>query len=183
MLHVKNFFAPEFHDEMIDDLVMDQARIKMLKALAKSYIRVNKRGNPIEHESWTADFVKGKGNGLTFLLHGKPGVGKTVTAGKCDAGLMAWKQLTIGSSAESIAEYTKRPLMIVTSSDIGTNPSMVETNLLRSFKLAKSWGAVLLIDEADVFMERRGPADLQRNSLVAGKYSVCSTISRELTGG
>lgn len=79
----------------------------------------------------------------------------------------AWKRF-----AESIAEYTKRPLMIVTSSDIGTNPSMVETNLTRSFKLAKSWGAVLLIDEADVFMERRGPADLQRNSLVAGK---CST--------
>lgn len=96
---------------------------------------------------------------------------------------MAWKQLTLGSFAESIAEYTKRPLMIVNSSDIGTNPSMVETNLLRSFKLAKSWGAVLLIDEADVFMERRGPADLQRNSLVAGKYCVSSTISRKLTGG
>ncbi|KAI7779314.1 Protein MSP1 [Diaporthe eres] len=148
-LHVKNFSVPEFQNDMIEDLVMDQARVKMLKALAKSYIRVNKRGNPIEHEPWAADFVKGKGNGLIFLLHGKPGVGKTVTA-------------------ESIAEYTKRPLMIITSSDIGTNPSIVEANLTRSFKLAKSWGAVLLIDEADVFMERRGPADLERNSLVAG---------------
>lgn len=80
-LHVKNFSTPEFQNDMIEDLVMDQARVKMLKALAKSYIRVNKRGNPIEHEPWAADFVKGKGNGLIFLLHGKPGVGKTVTAG------------------------------------------------------------------------------------------------------
>lgn len=79
---MKNFFAPEFQQTMIDDLVMDQARIKMLKALSKSYIRVNKRGNSIEHEPWAADFVKGKGNGLIFLLHGKPGVGKTATAGK-----------------------------------------------------------------------------------------------------
>ncbi|KAF4484031.1 hypothetical protein CGGC5_v008297 [Colletotrichum fructicola Nara gc5] len=30
------------------------------------------------------------------------------------------------------------------------------------------WGAVLLIDEADVFMERRTTSDLVRNSLVAG---------------
>lgn len=67
---------------MIDNLVMDQARIKILKALAKSFIRVNQRGKDIEHDPWAADFVKGKGSGLIFLLHGKPGVGKTVTAGK-----------------------------------------------------------------------------------------------------
>lgn len=76
-LHVKNVFSPEFQQEMIDDSVMDQTRIKMFKALAKGYIRVNKRGNSIEHELWAADSVKGKGNGLIFLLHGKPGVGKT----------------------------------------------------------------------------------------------------------
>lgn len=88
---MKNFYAPEFQQEMIDDLVMDQSRIKMLKALSKSYMRVNKRGDPIEHEPWAADFVKGKGNGLIFLLHGKPGVGKTVTAGKYGIRLVAWK--------------------------------------------------------------------------------------------
>lgn len=71
--------------------------------------------------------------------------------------------------AECIAAFTQRPLMILTSSDIGTQPSEVETNLTEHFKRAKSWGAVLLIDEADVFMERRTTADLLRNSLVAGK--------------
>jgi len=28
------------------------------------------------------DFIKGKGKGIIFLLHGPPGVGKTFTAGK-----------------------------------------------------------------------------------------------------
>lgn len=59
--------------------------------------------------------------------------------------------------------------MVLTSSDIGTDPEDVEFNLTSRFKTATSWGAVLLIDEADVFMERRSTADLERNSLVAGK--------------
>jgi len=58
--------------------------------------------------------------------------------------------------------------MIITSSDIGTSPDRVEANLTRIFKTAVSWDAVLLIDEADVFMERRSITDLTRNSLVAG---------------
>lgn len=82
-------------------------------------------------------------------VHGRPGIGKTYTA-------------------ECIAAFTKRPLMVLTSSDIGTDPKSIEVNLTRNFKTAKSWGAVLLIDEADVFMERRSTADLVRNSLVAG---------------
>lgn len=60
---------------------MESKRIKMLKALARSFMRITKHGNQIEHNPWAADFVKGKGNGLIFLLHGKPGVGKTITAG------------------------------------------------------------------------------------------------------
>ena len=31
----------------------------------------------------STDFIKGKGEGLIFLLHGPPGVGKTATAGAC----------------------------------------------------------------------------------------------------
>ncbi|EHK97884.1 hypothetical protein M7I_6382 [Glarea lozoyensis 74030] len=67
-----------------------------------------------------------------------------------------------------IAEYTKRPLMILTSSDIGASPERIESILSDGFKTASSWGAVLLIDEADVFMERRSTNDLNRNVLVAG---------------
>jgi hypothetical protein len=69
---------------------------------------------------------------------------------------------------ECIAEYTKRPLMVLTSSDIGADPGKIENILSDKFKTASSWGAVLLIDEADVFMERRSSNDLIRNCLVAG---------------
>lgn len=58
--------------------------------------------------------------------------------------------------------------MILTSSDIGTTPEKVEHILSDGFKTASSWGAVLLIDEADVFMEERSTNDLNRNCLVAG---------------
>jgi len=58
--------------------------------------------------------------------------------------------------------------MILNTSDIGSNPSAIEGILTEHFKRAKKWNAVLLIDEADVFMERRSTNDLHRNSLVAG---------------
>ncbi|KFX93902.1 hypothetical protein O988_06576 [Pseudogymnoascus sp. VKM F-3808] len=148
-LHVSSLREPKFEQDMIDKLVMDTARIKILKALASSYIREDKHGVKSTLPPWSADFIQGKGQGQIILLHGKPGVGKTWTA-------------------ECIAEYTKRPLMVLTSSDIGANPEMVENILSNRFKTASSWGAVLLIDEADVFMERRSSNDLNRNSLVAG---------------
>ena len=59
--------------------------------------------------------------------------------------------------------------MVLASSDIGTDAIAAEQNLRRAFKRAKSWGAVLLIDEADVFMQERNIRDLERNSLVAGE--------------
>jgi hypothetical protein len=62
--------------------------------------------------------------------------------------------------------------MVLTSSDIGTSPERVEEILMQQFKTASSWGAVLLIDEADIFMERRSTNDLNRNSLVAGMQHV-----------
>jgi hypothetical protein len=76
--------------------------------------------------------------------------------------------MTNNITAECVAEYTKRPLMMLSSSDIGTNPVQVENTLKMHFRHAKSWDAILLIDEADVFLEKRATADLIRNSLVAG---------------
>lgn len=57
--------------------------------------------------------------------------------------------------------------MTITSADVGTNPEDVEAKLTRFFKYAKAWNAIILIDEADVFMEHRRVQDIQRNSLVA----------------
>lgn len=176
---------------------MDPRRKKTLKSLAKSFARVDQNDATIPREPWTADFVPGKGHGLIFLLReysgchpwsviilsnelilgiidGGPGVGKTCTAGESNEEPQSGTPklgLTNNVTIECIAAFTKRPLMVLTSSDISTDPSMVEGNLTRQFKTAKSWGAVLLIDEADVFMERRSTADLVRNSLVAGQFN------------
>ncbi|KAK7961913.1 P-loop containing nucleoside triphosphate hydrolase protein [Apiospora aurea] len=148
-VHVKNLADPVFDEEMVNNLIIDKKKKLTLISLAKCFARRNRAEETIPKPMWSADFVEGKGTGLVFLLHGKPGVGKTLTA-------------------ECIAAFTKRPLMILTASDVGTRPREVEANLSNHFMLAKSWGAVLLIDEADVFMERRSTADLERNSLVAG---------------
>ncbi|KAF4973363.1 hypothetical protein FSARC_341 [Fusarium sarcochroum] len=78
----------------------------------------------------SVDLIQAKGRGLIMLLHGEPGVGKT-------------------STAECVAEYTKRPLFPITCGDIGDNAKSVETNLEKNFQLAHKWGCVLLLDEAD----------------------------------
>lgn len=67
---------------MIDGLVMNEGRKYTLMSLAKSYARKDKYGEEVTKSLWTADFVRDKGSGLIFLLHGRPGVGKTCTAGK-----------------------------------------------------------------------------------------------------
>jgi SpoVK/Ycf46/Vps4 family AAA+-type ATPase len=94
------------------------------------------------------DITSGKGNGLIMLLHGGPGTGKTLTA-------------------ESVAEIAEMPLYRVTCGDIGTSATAVEQYLNTVLHLGKTWNCVLLLDEADVFLEERSMADLKRNSLVS----------------
>lgn len=55
----------------------------------------------------------------------------------------------------------------MTASDIGVDPAEIESQLLKWFKLAEHWGALILIDEADIYMEERRSQDLERNHLVA----------------
>lgn len=72
------------------------------------------------------------------------------------------------TSLECIADFTGRPLLSLTCSDIGVNPEEIEDNLRKWFKMAESWGAIMLIDEADIYMEQRQVQDIERNHLVAG---------------
>ncbi|KAA1473177.1 P-loop containing nucleoside triphosphate hydrolase protein [Dentipellis sp. KUC8613] len=104
-----------------------------------------------EHKEMTkraGDFVYGKGTGLLFNLHGPPGVGKTLTA-------------------EAISEVSQSPLYVVGSGELGTNAGELDRSLARVFTLATRWKAVVLIDEADVYLEKRDFNDMHRNAMVA----------------
>ncbi len=66
-----------------------------------------------------------------------------------------------------MSEITKRPLYSVSAGDLGIDPKTVEEKLCETLELSSKWGAVLLLDEADVFLEKRHPRDVKRNALVS----------------
>ncbi|PHH85643.1 hypothetical protein CDD83_135 [Cordyceps sp. RAO-2017] len=94
------------------------------------------------------DVILGKGQGLIILLSGPPGTGKTLTA-------------------EAVADRTHRPLFYLQAEDLGINAAALGANIKRVFEMATEWDAVILLDEADVFMAERNPNDIHRNELVS----------------
>jgi hypothetical protein len=95
----------------------------------------------------SADFIDGKGGGCIFLLAGNPGCGKTLTA-------------------EAVAEKLHRPLYAVGIGELGTEVKSLETSLVRILETAAVWNAVLLLDEADIFLEERSDLNIERNAMV-----------------
>lgn len=55
----------------------------------------------------------------------------------------------------------------MTCGDVGTKAEEVEGYLESVLHLGKIWDCVVLLDEAEVFLERRSLDDLQRNALVS----------------
>ncbi|CAG9953903.1 unnamed protein product [Clonostachys rosea f. rosea IK726] len=94
------------------------------------------------------DFIKGKGKGFIALLSGPPGSGKTLTA-------------------EAIAETARMPLYMVSSGALGHEAEDIHKKLAQILKLASHWKAVLLLDEADVFLAARTLTDIKRNAIVS----------------
>lgn len=149
----------------IDKLVMRTESAKAtIKAICKAYTSTDVRNKP-----YVADLIQGKGEGQIILLHGPPGTGKTLTAGSIHS--QPLDILILTEALESVAEYTGRPLLTITAADLGHNPISLERNLLTFFRDANDWDAIVLLDEADVYLEKRGIQDLKRNSIVSGKPS------------
>ena len=94
------------------------------------------------------DVIQGKGLGLIGLLSGNPGCGKTLTA-------------------EAMAEVTRRPLYPVSAGELGTEPEKVDQQLTSILEISHKWSAILLLDEADVFLQERDAKDVARNALVS----------------
>lgn len=132
--------SPGWNADCFKQLVLPEAQKDLVQALVANHTQ--KRNGGFD------DIVKGKGKGLILVLHGPPGVGKTLTA-------------------ETVADFCQRPLYMVSSGDLGTDAEMLDHKLSRILDMASTWRAVLLIDEADIFLERRSLHDMERNSLVS----------------
>ncbi|OQE29204.1 hypothetical protein PENFLA_c004G10182 [Penicillium flavigenum] len=128
----------EWNKDAFESLAIDSKSRDLIEALVTNHVE----------PEYSADLIAGKGNGLILLLHGGPGTGKTLTA-------------------ESVAEIAERPLYRVTCGDVGIKPEEVEKYLESVLHLGKIWNCVVLLDEADVFLEQRGLEDLNRNALVS----------------
>jgi hypothetical protein len=99
------------------------------------------------HGSGFTDIIEGKGGGTIFLLHGPPGWGKTATA-------------------EAVAELLHKPLYSVGVGELGTSTETLEKKLRNILDVAVIWDAVLLLDEADIFLEERDEHNIERNAMV-----------------
>ncbi|KAF8334365.1 P-loop containing nucleoside triphosphate hydrolase protein [Amanita rubescens] len=127
----------EWNDNLFTNLVLPPNQKELIKALVKDH-----------NESRFDDFIQGKGRGLVVDLFGKPGVGKSLTV-------------------EAISECLHRPLYVISAGDLGATASSIDKELRRVFKITAIWNAVVVIDEADVFLEERSLRDLERNAMVA----------------
>ncbi|KAK3340861.1 hypothetical protein B0H65DRAFT_578914 [Neurospora tetraspora] len=135
--------------QLADDKKKCGTTKSLLFDLVRSHISSSTGDRNADRGLEVNDIVPGKGKGLIILLYGPPGVGKT-------------------STAETIAIAARKPLFSISVADVGTEAKHVESNLARIFALATSWQAILLLDEADVFLESRGKGDsTDKNALVS----------------
>ncbi|RDL34328.1 uncharacterized protein BP5553_07456 [Venustampulla echinocandica] len=89
--------------------------------------------------------------GLVIVLHGPPGVGKTLTA-------------------ESVAEFTEKPLIVLRVSSLLTDGGDFSGSISEFLGYADRLGAIILLDEADAILESRSYEDIKRNGMVSGTF-------------
>lgn len=125
----------EFDDRAIEWLVLPDAEKTLLSRLFTG-----------ARTGLFGDVLADKHGGMIILANGKPGVGKTLTA-------------------EVFAEVTHAPLYVMEMSELGIDTTKIEDNLGKVFRRVTRWGAILLLDEADVFLAHRGDS-LERSVIV-----------------
>lgn len=97
-------------------------------------------------EDLSEDIISGKSGGIIVLNTGIAGTGKTLTA-------------------EVFSEFMGRPLYKIQSSQLGVDVKDLDKKLRTILQRAIRWNAILLIDEADVYIRSRGK-DIQQNAIV-----------------
>lgn len=140
---VDNISPPRWKQSVWDSLVIPDRQKLILQGLVTSH----------EYPSNARNQPEQKGKGLVILLHGTPGSGKTL-------------------SAETAAEGTNKALVSTSLGQLNRDniPWAFEWRLKQLFQYATTWKAVVLLDEADVFLAARdlaGGGDKKHNSMVA----------------
>lgn len=92
-LDVARIIALKSHPQSFEQLVLPLEHKSIVQGLVETHSRPEKTEDM--DNAYREDLVRGKGKGVILLLHGVPGVGKT-------------------STAECVAEKTKRPLFALT---------------------------------------------------------------------
>ena len=145
-----------FQEQAFDQLVLSEDKKELIRAVARNAGGSSRWDDEEltddddyddDDDDIALDVVANKGAASIFLLHGPPGCGKTLTA-------------------EAIAELLRKPLYIVTAGDLGITAAEVEKTLGSVLELCQTWDALVLIDEADIFLEARNSTEIQRNALV-----------------
>ncbi|MFN9473248.1 AAA family ATPase [Acidovorax sp.] len=135
-VHSDNMQAYEYDTTLREKLILPAIQHDLLDVLTTDI------------DLLTEDFIEGKAAGNVILAKGVPGVGKTLTA-------------------EVYSELIRWPLYSIHTGTLGTTAQEIQENLELVIARVKRWRTVVcLLDEADVFVARRGD-NLERNAIVA----------------
>ncbi|EEU36554.1 uncharacterized protein NECHADRAFT_81263 [Fusarium vanettenii 77-13-4] len=130
----------DWHDEAYSDFVFHEQKKELVLSLVLNHNMNNGTSRA------TQDVIVDKGKGLIVMLSGPPGTGKTLMA-------------------EAIADHLHRPLYRLEAKDLGTQAASLGTNFKRVSELTTAWNAIILLDEAEVFMAPREPGHVSQNGL------------------
>lgn len=122
-------------------LILPDGEAKDLKDLVLAFA-----SSQSEKSDISDNLLKGRGRNVILLLHGPPGVGKTLTA-------------------ECVAEAMQVPLYVQNAGALGTTATKIEESLSFVLRKVPKWGAVLLLEEADIFTQEHNPSDPQERAL------------------
>jgi hypothetical protein len=79
-------------------------------------------------------------------------------------------QVITTSLNDIVAEEMRAPLYSLSAGELGESAGSIERALTSVLELVTKWNAVLLLDEADVFLEQRDFSNLERNKIVSSKF-------------
>lgn len=158
-VHANDLKPYVYDDELADKLVLPESHRHLIDALMGNLLKVARSSDDDENSDREEDddeeleserksnVLEAKALSTTILCLGPPGVGKTLTA-------------------ETYAEMVHRPLYEVQSGQLGMDAESVEENLTSIMDRALRLNMVLVLNEGDVFIQKRSN-NLEQNAVVS----------------